>query len=42
MESHGDLFTDEHARRYKESFGMASSRAVRNRRASDTDYERAR
>jgi IMP dehydrogenase len=42
LESPGDLFTDERGRRYKESFGMASSRAVRNRTASDTAYERAR
>ena len=42
LESPGDLFTDEGGRRYKESFGMASSRAVRNRTATDTPYERAR
>jgi IMP dehydrogenase len=42
LESPGDLFTDENGRRFKESFGMASSRAVRNRTASDTAYERAR
>ena len=42
LESPGDLYTDEHGRRYKESFGMASSRAVRNRTATDTPYERAR
>jgi IMP dehydrogenase len=42
LESPGDLFTDEQGRRYKESFGMASSRAVRNRTATDTAYERAR
>jgi len=42
LESPGDLFTDEAGRRYKESFGMASSRAVRQRTASDTPYERAR
>jgi IMP dehydrogenase len=42
LESPGDLFTDERGRRYKESFGMASSRAVRNRTATDTPYERAR
>jgi IMP dehydrogenase len=42
LESPGDLFTDERGHRYKESFGMASSRAVRNRTATDTPYERAR
>lgn len=42
LESPGDLFSDENGRQYKESFGMASSRAVRNRTASDTAYERAR
>jgi IMP dehydrogenase len=42
LESPGDLYTDEQGRQYKESFGMASSRAVRNRTASDTAYERAR
>jgi IMP dehydrogenase len=42
LESPGDLYTDERGRRYKESFGMASSRAVRNRTATDTPYERAR
>jgi IMP dehydrogenase len=42
LESPGDLYTDERGRRYKESFGMASSRAVRNRTATDTAYERAR
>lgn len=42
LESPGDLYTDERGRRYKESFGMASSRAVRNRTAADSPYERAR
>ncbi|MGL5930227.1 MAG: GuaB1 family IMP dehydrogenase-related protein, partial [Dermatophilaceae bacterium] len=42
LESPGDLYTDEQGRQYKESFGMASSRAVRGRTASDTPYERAR
>ncbi len=42
LESPGDLYTDEHGRQYKESFGMASARAVRSRTASDTAYERAR
>ena len=42
LESPGDLFTDEKGRQFKESFGMASSRAVRNRTATDSAYERAR
>ncbi len=42
LESPGDLYTAPDGRRYKESFGMASSRAVRNRTATDTAYERAR
>ena len=42
LESPGDLYADEAGRQYKESFGMASSRAVRNRTASDTAYDRAR
>ena len=42
LESPGDLYADEHGRQYKESFGMASARAVRSRTASDTAYERAR
>ena len=42
LESPGDLATDESGRQFKESFGMASSRAVRHRTASDTAYERAR
>lgn len=42
FESPGDLYTDESGRRFKESFGMASARAVRNRSAGDTAYERAR
>ena len=42
LESPGDLYTDNDGRMYKESFGMASSRAVRNRTASDTAYDRAR
>jgi IMP dehydrogenase len=41
LESPGDLHTDESGRRYKESFGMASSRAVRARTATDSPYERA-
>ena len=42
LESPGDLYTDEAGRRYKESFGMASSRAVAMRSAKETAYERAR
>ncbi|WP_392544121.1 GuaB1 family IMP dehydrogenase-related protein [Oryzobacter telluris] len=42
LESPGDLYTDEKGRQYKESFGMASSRAVRNRTATDSAYDRAR
>ncbi|GGL37375.1 GuaB1 family IMP dehydrogenase-related protein [Phycicoccus endophyticus] len=42
LESPGDLYTDEQGRQYKESFGMASARAVRHRTATDTAYERAR
>ncbi|MBP6997342.1 MAG: GuaB1 family IMP dehydrogenase-related protein [Phycicoccus sp.] len=42
LESPGDLYTDEKGRQFKESFGMASSRAVRNRTAQDTAYDRAR
>ena len=42
LESPGDLNVDEQGRRYKESFGMASSRAVRMRTAQDSAYERAR
>ena len=42
LESPGDLFTDENGRAYKESFGMASARAVRNRTSSETAYDRAR
>jgi IMP dehydrogenase len=42
LESPGDLFTDPSGRAYKESFGMASSRAVAHRTASDTSFERAR
>ena len=36
LESPGDLYTDNDGRQYKESFGMASRRAVRNRTATDT------
>jgi IMP dehydrogenase len=41
-ESPGDAFRDPGGKLYKESFGMASARAVRGRTASDTAYERAR
>lgn len=42
LESPGDLFTDENGRTYKESFGMASARAVANRTAAETSFDRAR
>ena len=41
-ESPGDVFRDADGRRYKESFGMASARAVRLRTAADSPFERAR
>jgi IMP dehydrogenase len=41
-ESPGDSFRDPGGKLYKESFGMASARAVRGRTASDSAYERAR
>ncbi|PRX48974.1 IMP dehydrogenase [Prauserella shujinwangii] len=41
-ESPGDLRYDEHGRPYKESFGMASKRAVGARTRADDVYERAR
>ena len=41
-ESPGDTFRDPDGRLYKESFGMASARAVRLRSATDSAYERAR
>jgi IMP dehydrogenase len=41
-ESPGDAFRDADGRLYKESFGMASARAVRNRSAGDSPFERAR
>ncbi|HEY0716855.1 MAG TPA: GuaB1 family IMP dehydrogenase-related protein [Streptosporangiaceae bacterium] len=41
-ESPGDAFRDADGRLYKESFGMASARAVRNRGAGDSPFERAR
>ena len=41
-ESPGDLMTDERGRRYKESFGMASARAVAARTQADSPFDRAR
>lgn len=41
-ESPGDLQTAADGRQYKESFGMASARAVSNRTAQDSSYDRAR
>jgi IMP dehydrogenase len=41
-ESPGDTFRDADGRLYKESFGMASARAVRQRGVGDTPFERAR
>ncbi len=41
-ESPGDLLLDEAGRPYKESFGMASARAVRARTSQDSPFERAR
>jgi IMP dehydrogenase len=41
-ESPGDTFRSPDGRLYKESFGMASARAVRLRSASDSAFERAR
>ncbi|MFI6038407.1 GuaB1 family IMP dehydrogenase-related protein [Streptomyces sp. NPDC051315] len=41
-ESPGDLHQDASGRLYKESFGMASARAVRNRTAEESAYDRAR
>jgi IMP dehydrogenase len=42
FESPGDVFRDPDGRLYKESFGMASARAVRLRSATDSPYDRAR
>jgi IMP dehydrogenase len=42
LESPGDLMTDEAGRPYKESFGMASARAVAARTRRDSAFERAR
>jgi IMP dehydrogenase len=41
-ESPGDAFRDAQGQLYKESFGMASARAVRLRTAADSPFERAR
>ncbi len=41
-ESPGDLHVDPESRPYKESFGMASARAVRSRTAHESSYDRAR
>ena len=41
-ESPGDLLTGIDGRRYKESFGMASARAVQNRTATESAFSRAR
>jgi IMP dehydrogenase len=42
FESPGDLYTDAEGRRYKESFGMASARAVSARTADDSPFDQAR
>jgi IMP dehydrogenase len=41
-ESPGDTHRDSEGRLYKESFGMASSRAVQQRTAGDAPFDRAR
>ncbi|MEY9215403.1 GuaB1 family IMP dehydrogenase-related protein [Thermobifida halotolerans] len=41
-ESPGDVLRDAEGRLYKESFGMASARAVRLRTAEDSPFDRAR
>jgi IMP dehydrogenase len=41
-ESPGDLQRNADGRPYKESFGMASARAVRNRTSADSAFDRAR
>jgi IMP dehydrogenase len=41
-ESPGDLLRDEHGAAYKESFGMASKRAVTARTRGDSGFDRAR
>jgi IMP dehydrogenase len=42
IESPGDLVVDADGRQYKESFGMASARAVQNRTKAEDAYSRAR
>ncbi len=42
LESPGDLQVDSDGRPYKESFGMASARAVAGRTSTDTAFDRAR
>lgn len=42
LESPGDLLVDPEGRQYKESFGMASARAVAARTRTDSAFERAR
>ena len=42
LESPGDLMTDVDGRSYKESFGMASARAVAARTAADDAFDQAR
>ncbi len=41
-ESPGDLYADPDGRLYKESYGMASARAVATRTGADSAYDRAR
>jgi IMP dehydrogenase len=41
-ESPGDLQRDSDGRAFKESFGMASARAVANRTSAESSFERAR
>ena len=41
-ESPGDLHVDANGRAYKESFGMASARAVANRTSTETAFDRSR
>jgi len=42
LESPGDLLRDEAGQLYKESFGMASKRAVAARTSADSAFDRAR
>src|SRR5205814_9019648 len=42
LESPGDVHRDADGQAYKESFGMASARAVSHRTADESAYERAR